>query len=671
MKIHQTLHGYQQGHTLIAGSVDLSVADKKKMAVLSDWSEYSRGDGSDSSYITAYPLPDCNYYVVAKTWYADEMKRPGCVWTHSLLINTAEIDTTFDFRSLWSYFKRPLSDKERNDLYDFAIEIPDEFDDGIVHSLPIHIPSLAYWLSEMLVNNGRLVFTSSSSASDNQFLLLSILSHLPVGIIKQKSFCSGTARLRQYDSDPFDWQITSAARKKYPSLNQSSNNESAYSSCYEQIATSVLEGGREIPVLVTKFSDDIGDDVHKYEAVLDVYHNLDKLESLTTGKESLFDDTIKRMAEAFPTPGEGVSFKASMLSPNVTKYFCDEQIFIVKMAMTTFHKSYNYQDFDFWNRVSSYSHNHKLAESVVIADYLLTYGKNTLIQNKTLQRLERTFDIKEQKYILENHWPFFQYIAKNNVHVLENDYWTNVEIDKFKELLSVFLNVNHSCDNDIWNAVFSRLINSEIQISFDNLNKFNCHIDVVGLTMEKVNSGVYVASFYLDYCKLNPENMLRWLSGKDTIEQGALVIVCNTIKPDSELARNALSHEWRALLSDQSKVNTLDFALYLFILAYNLRNRADAFKFYKKAFYPIYKAAEADHIDDNEWRQIAVYCPKPAWGWEWDRCAMMRRGFVNWVMDENISNGEIKQFTPERKLNKKLLRMVNKRKDGKGWLPWG
>ena len=68
MKIHQTIHGYSEGHILLASSIStLTQRDRKKMAVLSDWDEYARKE-DDSSYITAYPLPDSPYYVIAKTW---------------------------------------------------------------------------------------------------------------------------------------------------------------------------------------------------------------------------------------------------------------------------------------------------------------------------------------------------------------------------------------------------------------------------------------------------------------------------------------------------------------------------------------------------------------------------------------------------------------------------
>ena len=101
------LHGYKLGHNYIQGSIVLpSTHDMDKIATLSDWSEYV-GINNERDYITAYPLDESPFYVVAKTWYADEMRRPGCVWTHSLLIHKDDLTKITDFCNLLSLFEAP------------------------------------------------------------------------------------------------------------------------------------------------------------------------------------------------------------------------------------------------------------------------------------------------------------------------------------------------------------------------------------------------------------------------------------------------------------------------------------------------------------------------------------------------------------------------------------
>lgn len=106
LKLHQALHGYTDGHRQLALSTTLKPRDTKIMMVLSDLS--GRGAQIDEAgYLTGYPLVDSKMYAIARTWPALEMSRPGCVWTHTLLIDFADYASVKDIRSLLSLFKRP------------------------------------------------------------------------------------------------------------------------------------------------------------------------------------------------------------------------------------------------------------------------------------------------------------------------------------------------------------------------------------------------------------------------------------------------------------------------------------------------------------------------------------------------------------------------------------
>src|SRR4051812_5480513 len=84
--VHQTLHGYSEGHRLLAASVALPDDAQHLMLRMSDLSGPQVIQGFEE-YLTGYPVPSLSAYAFAKTWYADEMRRPGCVWTHTLLLS--------------------------------------------------------------------------------------------------------------------------------------------------------------------------------------------------------------------------------------------------------------------------------------------------------------------------------------------------------------------------------------------------------------------------------------------------------------------------------------------------------------------------------------------------------------------------------------------------------
>lgn len=106
LKVQQTLHGYAEGHRMLAGSASLSAKDMRTLLTMSDIS----GPGAridPSGYLTGYPLAESGVYALARTWAAPEMPRPGCVWTHTILIDFADLATMASLAELDVLFRRP------------------------------------------------------------------------------------------------------------------------------------------------------------------------------------------------------------------------------------------------------------------------------------------------------------------------------------------------------------------------------------------------------------------------------------------------------------------------------------------------------------------------------------------------------------------------------------
>ena len=107
VNVEQTLHGYEDGHRLLASSIKLDEASDRSMLVLSDMLTpvlHSR----DESYVSGYPLRSLGKYVIARTWLATELPRPGCVWTHSLLLDRETLaSASLWISSILSMHRRP------------------------------------------------------------------------------------------------------------------------------------------------------------------------------------------------------------------------------------------------------------------------------------------------------------------------------------------------------------------------------------------------------------------------------------------------------------------------------------------------------------------------------------------------------------------------------------
>jgi hypothetical protein len=106
LMLHQALHGYSEGHRLIESSIPIPDDLKRLMQRMSDLSGTSVVSGFQD-YLTGYPLQSLGAYALAKTWYAAEMSRPGCVWTHTLIIPETVMAKIASLAALRTLFRRP------------------------------------------------------------------------------------------------------------------------------------------------------------------------------------------------------------------------------------------------------------------------------------------------------------------------------------------------------------------------------------------------------------------------------------------------------------------------------------------------------------------------------------------------------------------------------------
>ena len=105
-RFHQALFGYREGHNLLAASVPLSPRVRHFLATITDGSGTETAEGFDCAF-TGLPVPETDYYALFCTWPAPEMPRPGCVWSHVLLIELADLARVSDFSILRKLCRRP------------------------------------------------------------------------------------------------------------------------------------------------------------------------------------------------------------------------------------------------------------------------------------------------------------------------------------------------------------------------------------------------------------------------------------------------------------------------------------------------------------------------------------------------------------------------------------
>src|SRR4051812_33811324 len=104
--LDQCLFGYDDGHRLLATSVSLPPSAATQLLLASDLAPGVSGS-EVVEYWTGIPLIDANCYALLRTWSAPEIPRPGCVWSHAVLLPFSDLPRFVDLAVLKSLFARP------------------------------------------------------------------------------------------------------------------------------------------------------------------------------------------------------------------------------------------------------------------------------------------------------------------------------------------------------------------------------------------------------------------------------------------------------------------------------------------------------------------------------------------------------------------------------------
>lgn len=102
--LDQLVFGYDEGHRLLYGSVDLR---PRTLTTLLGATDAAPGSDDDARLVTAMPLVSENRYALCFTWKAPEISRPGAVWAHVLLASMESIMQAPDPFSFARFAQRP------------------------------------------------------------------------------------------------------------------------------------------------------------------------------------------------------------------------------------------------------------------------------------------------------------------------------------------------------------------------------------------------------------------------------------------------------------------------------------------------------------------------------------------------------------------------------------
>jgi len=312
MRLGQALFGYRGGHRRIASSVSLLPGDERFLVRMTDLSG-SRSMPGFEEYVSGYALPSGTAYVLAKTWYAPECERPGCVWTHVIVVRHQDW-TGLTSSSICGAFRRPLLEKVSFDRYSDSLDVSSQICED--EDFPWFRISEEV-LSALYSDDRPIVISETEKRKDFSSFLTKVLLQRPLSMRMSFSFCTGSLSFLETGTGPVRIQVMPF-----------------------RISRMVREDVHLLPAEEefanprwTKF---LLKDLHEYDMVLrrlfDPFQQTDQLyderdavaiiRGLATARllfEEVRDGTksaqasLRGITELFPDPNEQVNFKADTI----------------------------------------------------------------------------------------------------------------------------------------------------------------------------------------------------------------------------------------------------------------------------------------------------------------------------------------------------------------------
>ena len=313
--IHQALHGYADGHRLLGTSIQLAKSAERDLSVLTDLSGSTGGEPFDS-YLAGYPLPGTNVYAFSRTWPALEMPRPGCVWTHTLLIDRDDL-VTVGIDTFHQLFRRPQT-RDSGAVYSRPIVTTRLFSPGL--TLPPR-PFLAAILCALYAEIAQPAAFVIDKPHEVESCLLALWSQQWPALARSFKFCTGAINPRTIRGESFDLQFVPrhfyrASKWKDPSILILDRLAPAgQPPTWLDVAIDdayVKDRPTKFNEFISLTGNEFGHDRSRFGALVDVFSRTERL--LSTG--GTVDAVLKVVAGQFPKEGQARHLKRALFGPS-------------------------------------------------------------------------------------------------------------------------------------------------------------------------------------------------------------------------------------------------------------------------------------------------------------------------------------------------------------------
>lgn len=652
IRLHQALHGYSEGHRLLASSLPVSGRDAKTMLMMSDAS----GPGAsidEPGYLTGYPLPDSGYYVIARTWGAPEMSRPGCVWTHSILVEFSDIPALATARTLLELFKRPSGSPEG---YDITLN-------QTKHAQPNRISdedALRRLLWGLYAHPRQPVIASRPTGEERERSALAIWDQQWPRLRRSFRFCTLSFADRSSTGAAFDLQFLPALDRAYrPQFGSALDADRIVAGQADWLQEALTDLRAGPAGSLRRFLKEAGGDVSGRDAFAPLA-GLHFLSHEFASTPQAVEQAIELVEETIP-PSQGRAMRALIARAAGST---PESLGRNAIDFVVRHWELLEQE-DAEPRAEALGTAFWTQDPTATAALLSDTSGRRVIAERAIAKLtpdELVEGIAKDPALLPKVLDMRPDVATAPT------FWSLQDASNPRTLQTV------AQRPEAIRAVLSAMM-AATTVPVRIVCRVFGHEQVLRAVIELLDGAhgqgvAESAKLWLFEASSDANVVAKVLADQFVRRQSTLEAEAEVVAPD--LVPNSFGDDpwlaaWRGIAKDPDRSPSLYLSCFLLAraLGYRSRNQADLIKI---AFGSVYAGAQRSEITEPAWRLLDNRLPRSYFWQHWDRCQRLRSGVVDAFVDRRLSPDTFLNLTDNQTLFNQLVDLASESHSGRKYL---
>lgn len=671
--LHQLLHGYSEGHRLLESSFKLQDDLTRLMLRMSDLSGNSVVSGFED-YITGYPLASINAYALARTWYAPEMPRPGCVWTHTIVIPADTMSEIPSLQALVTLFKRPAQETFRGQ-YSNDLVIDEVLHENATPRIPTPEDTRAE-LHQLLWSyygmDGRPVVLAAKTSGEFENIVFALWSQQWPSLRLGFTFCTGSLSTRSFAGRPFDLQCVPTALTREVLI------ETAAGSSTEPvlIPPGELNYPQWIPSVATDALNPRGGPVRKFLwAASDTTTTRAEFIPFMTVFSTLSESPdlgalITLVANLFPEASAGRSLKCLLFGNQTGRTWLsthEEQDILFAIATTGDYRSFEADALSIKERGAKLSVEKPDSARWLVGE-LFRSSLNPLGE-EILAGLISAMEPEMARQVTSKQPQFLPALFRAKPSLASSSPLWLAGGDRKRELFESVVS-HESLDSALVAGIINAILESGSEVFIRRaLDRWGKDAVFQVLDWTEAHNGA-MSEICRDALAFHLPSVMDWVGAKPTRSFEALIAVAHVVAPYSSKILQHDSSVWLRTFHflQNSPQESEKSYICTFLLALAFGNAPPSpLDLVSESFEQVHETARRELLSDNAWIIMEPLVPELSWLSNWDKCERLRRGLISAFLRHNWPASELKRRIKDYELLRQVLKSMRKVEGGEAF----